>query len=88
MDLQNLSMHSPYDGFDDIMIGDGSGLNITHTSSLRLPSKSSSFLLTDVLCVPNMTQNLISILKFYVSNQVVVEFLPFSFVVKDLRMGA
>ena len=30
-DLQNLSMHSPYTGSDDIMIGDDSGLQITHT---------------------------------------------------------
>ncbi|PON46031.1 LRR domain containing protein [Parasponia andersonii] len=30
MDLNNLSLHSPYDGIDDITIDDGSGLNITH----------------------------------------------------------
>ena len=70
------------------MIGDSSGLNITHTGCLRLLSKSLSFLLTDVLCVPNMTQNLISVSKFCVSNQVAVEFLSFSLVVKDLRTGA
>ena len=81
-------MHSPYEGSDDIMIGDGSGLNITHTGSLSLPSKPSSFLLSDVLCVPSMTQNLISVSKFCVTNQVAVEFLPSSFVVKDLRTGA
>ena len=81
-------MHSPYTGSDDIMIGDGSGLRITHTGSLKLPTKSSSFLLIDVLCVPNISQNLISVSKFCISNQVAVEFLPFSFVVKDLRTGA
>ena len=81
-------MHSPYDGSDDIMIRDGSGLAITHTGSLKLPNTNSSFLLSDVLCVPNMKQNLISVSKFCVSNQVSVEFLPFPFVVKDLCMGA
>ncbi|KAK0599109.1 hypothetical protein LWI29_002433 [Acer saccharum] len=87
-DLQNMSLHSPYTGSDDIMIGDGSGLTITHTGSLKLPVKNSSFLLSDVLCVPNMKQNLISVSKFCVTNQVTVEFSPFSFVVKDLRTGA
>ena len=87
-DLNNLSLHSPYTGSDDIMIGDGSGLNITHSGSLHLPNKNSSFLLSNVLCVPNMKQNLISVSKFCTSNQVAVEFSPLSFVVKDLRTGA
>lgn len=32
-DLSNLSLHKPYDGNEEIMIGDGSGLPITHTGS-------------------------------------------------------
>ena len=36
-DLNNLSMHAPYNGSDNIMIGDGSGLFITHTGSTFLP---------------------------------------------------
>ncbi|RVW75390.1 Retrovirus-related Pol polyprotein from transposon RE2 [Vitis vinifera] len=32
-DLSNLSLHTPYTGFDDIMIGDGSSLPITHTGT-------------------------------------------------------
>ena len=35
-----------------------------------------------------MKTNLISISKFCLSNNVSVKFLPFAFVVKDLRMGA
>ena len=87
-DLNNLSLHSPYSGSDDIMIGDGSGLPITHSGSLHLPTKSSSFLLSDVLCVPTMKQNLISVSKFCLSNQVAIEFSPFSFIVNDLHTGA
>ncbi|KAK9211993.1 hypothetical protein WN943_001372 [Citrus x changshan-huyou] len=29
-DISNLSLHQPYEGPDDIVIGDGTGLNITH----------------------------------------------------------
>ena len=86
-DLNNLSLHSPYDGSDDIMIGDGSGLSITHSGSLHLPTRHSSFLLSNVLCVPNMKQNLILVSKFCTTNKVSVEFSPLSFTVKDLRMG-
>ena len=32
-DLRNLSIHAPYNGSDDIMIGDGTRLPITHTGS-------------------------------------------------------
>ncbi|KAI9178326.1 hypothetical protein LWI28_025174 [Acer negundo] len=86
--LNNLSLHSPYDGSDDIMIGDGSGLSITHSGSTHLPTNNSSFILSNVLCVPNMKQNLISVSKFCTSDQVTVEFSPFSFAVKDLHTEA
>ncbi|KAL6330019.1 hypothetical protein AAG906_039934 [Vitis piasezkii] len=36
-DLHNLALHSPFDGTDEIMIGDGSGLPISHTVPLLLP---------------------------------------------------
>jgi hypothetical protein len=87
-DLNNLSLHSEYDGSDDIMIGDGTGLQITHTGSTKLPSSSKSFLLSDVLCVPRMQKNLISVSKFCKANHVSIEFFPFDFVVKDLRTRA
>lgn len=36
-DLANLSLHQPYTGSDEVLIGDGSGLAITHTDSSLLP---------------------------------------------------
>ncbi|KAE8677983.1 hypothetical protein F3Y22_tig00111463pilonHSYRG00129 [Hibiscus syriacus] len=36
-DLNNLSLHGPYDGIDEIMIGDGSGLPISHTGFHQHP---------------------------------------------------
>ncbi|PON46941.1 hypothetical protein PanWU01x14_247850, partial [Parasponia andersonii] len=70
------------------MIGDGTKLNITHTGSTNLPSTTGSFLLSDILCVPKMKQNLISISKLCNSNNMSVEFLLTHFFVKDLRTGA
>jgi hypothetical protein len=37
-DLDNLSLHSPYNGHDDVMIGDGTSLSITHTGSTKISS--------------------------------------------------
>ncbi|RVW63492.1 Retrovirus-related Pol polyprotein from transposon RE2 [Vitis vinifera] len=44
-DLSNLSLHSPYQGFDDIMIGDRSVIPITHTCSTTIPTSSRTFTL-------------------------------------------
>jgi hypothetical protein len=70
------------------MIGDGTGLPITHTGSTSLLHSNKQFSLTDVLCVPSITKNLISISKFCISNNASIEFLPFLFLVKDLHTGA
>lgn len=70
------------------MIGDGSGLPISHTGSALLPTPSHSFTLSDVLYVPTMKRNLISISQFCKSNNTSIEFLPSSFHVKDLPTGA
>nr|CAD1831837.1 unnamed protein product [Ananas comosus var. bracteatus] len=42
--MQNLSLHSEYHGPDEIVVGDGSGLPITHTGSSLLSSHSNSFI--------------------------------------------
>ena len=68
------------------MIGDGSGLSITHTGSTSLPTTHNTFQLINVLCVPAMKKNLISISQFCTSNNVSIEFLPTSFLVKNIHM--
>jgi hypothetical protein len=35
-DLANLTTHSKYNGTDEVILGDGSGLKISHTGSLSL----------------------------------------------------
>ena len=70
------------------MIGDGSTLPITHTSSTTIPTSSRTFTLQKVLCVSSMQKNLISIDQFCTNNHVYVEFSPCAFHVKDLNTGA
>ena len=71
-DLSNLSLHTPYTSSDDIMIGDGSSLPITHTGSTSFTTHNTSFKLDNVLCVPSMRKNLIFISQFCTSNNVLL----------------
>ena len=76
-DLHNLSLHAPYNGSDDIMIGDESGFPITHVGFTSFTTPHSSFKLDNVLCVSSMKNNLISISQFCTSNNVSVEIFTF-----------
>ena len=42
-DLSNLSIHSEYDGTDEVILGDGSGLAVSHIGSLALHSPHRTF---------------------------------------------
>ncbi|KAG7533328.1 Reverse transcriptase RNA-dependent DNA polymerase [Arabidopsis thaliana x Arabidopsis arenosa] len=87
-DLANLSMHHPYTGGEEVTIADGSGLQIAQTGSALLPTPTGSLALNDVLYVPNVHKNLISVYRMCNSNKVSVEFFPAHFQVKDLSTGA
>ncbi|KAK0572541.1 hypothetical protein LWI29_033229 [Acer saccharum] len=87
-DLQNLSLHSEYGGTEDIMVGDGKTIPITHTGSTSLSTPTNTFHLKHVLCSPHISQNLVSVSQFCSHNNTSVEFFPDYFLVKDLTTGA
>ncbi|KAE8697242.1 hypothetical protein F3Y22_tig00110622pilonHSYRG00005 [Hibiscus syriacus] len=87
-DLGNLLLHAPYDGPDDTEIGDETGLHISKIDFTSIKTPSHTFQLNDVLFVPAMKRNLISISQFCKTNNTSIEFLPSSFRVKDLLTGA
>lgn len=78
-DLANLSLHQPYTSGEEVVIGDGKGLSITHTGSTYLHSTLQSLSLTDVLYVPDITKNFISVYRLCNINRVSVEFFRLSF---------
>ena len=86
-DLNNLALHHPYTGGEEVLIGDGSGLPISHTGSTSLSSSSRPLTLSNVLYVPTIHKNLISVYRLCNNNQVSVEFFPSYFQVKDLSLG-
>ncbi|GKV41609.1 hypothetical protein SLEP1_g49115 [Rubroshorea leprosula] len=87
-DLANLALHSEYLGPDELQIGDGIGLKITHVGDTTLPTSSTSFPLRNVLCVPSASKNLISVSQLCKHTNAIVEFHPDYFLVKDRSTGA
>ncbi|XP_010412615.1 PREDICTED: uncharacterized protein LOC104698941 [Camelina sativa] len=69
-DLANLSLHQPYTGGEQVVVGDGQGLPITHTGSAYLTSQTKPLSLTNVLYVPDIKKNLISVYRMCNANRV------------------
>ena len=69
---------SEYEGSEQVFVGNGQGMDIEHIGKYCLISKSSksAFTLQDLLHVPSITKNLISVSKFARDNKVFFEFHP------------
>jgi GAG-pre-integrase domain len=83
-DINNLSSSQPYLGVDKVHMGNGSGLSISHTGTTSIPHSSGTLHLGNVLCVPHLTKNLLSIAQLLKDNSVSVVFTSNSCFVKDL----
>uniref|UniRef100_A0A2N9I3B6 Uncharacterized protein n=1 Tax=Fagus sylvatica TaxID=28930 RepID=A0A2N9I3B6_FAGSY len=87
-DLVNLNVRADdYHGQEQIRVGNGKGLPINHVGTTQLLSPNSSFQLHDVLYVPQISQNLLSIQKFTTDTHTFVELHPNFFNVKDQATG-
>lgn len=53
-DLSNLSNHSEYDGADEVILGDGSGLKVTHIGSSTLSCDSQNLKFENTLSVSSL----------------------------------
>ena len=83
-DLANLNVHAEdYTGTDQIRVGNGKGLPVAHIGTTSLSTPHSSLLLKDVLHVPQITKNLISVQNFTSITNTFFEFHPTYFLVKD-----
>ena len=83
--LNHLSFGTEYHGNNKIHMGNEAGLNIKHIGQSFLPSNldSKTLCLKNILHVPSITKNLISVSQFSKDNKVFFEFHPFSCFVKD-----
>lgn len=83
-ELENLSLNIEYHGSDTVKIGDGKSLPILHTGSSLCHSQNHSFLLNDILHVPDACSNLLYVQAFTAANNVSIKFFPNHFIVKDV----
>ncbi|KAJ0612890.1 putative RNA-directed DNA polymerase [Helianthus annuus] len=82
-DTSTFNNQEPYYGEDFLHVGNGKGLPILHIGSTTFHSSSKSFNLSNILHVPQIKQNLLSVQKFCHDNQVFFEFHSTFFAVKD-----
>ncbi|KAH9803881.1 retrovirus-related pol polyprotein from transposon RE1 [Citrus sinensis] len=89
--MGNLNIRDEFRGNEKLIIGNGEGLSITHIGDSYFSFKNSKsqpadlhIALKNILLVPSITKNLISISKLTTDNNISVEFLGSFYVVKDL----
>jgi histone deacetylase 1/2 len=84
-DLATLTASESYLGNDNLHVGDGKGLPISHLGHTKIYTPHCSFTLSNVLHVPAIMKPLLSVQKFCLDNNVYYEFHPRVFYVKDLN---
>ena len=67
--LNSLSFPQPYNGQDQVIVGNDQNLSITHIGNVQFPTQTSSFHLKNVLRVPSIASNLASIHKICHDNK-------------------
>ncbi|KAE8655314.1 Coatomer subunit epsilon-1 [Hibiscus syriacus] len=80
------SLGRPYSGKGKVYLGNGSTLPISHISNVPLTANTCD-LLKNVLCIPKITRNLLSVSKLTQDNNVYLEFHSDKCFVKDERTG-
>lgn len=86
-DIQYFNSAQDYTGPDEISMGDGKVIPITHTGTAQLHASGKLFSLSNTLCAPKIKSNLISVSRFCKDNLTSIEFFPSTFCVKDLDTG-
>jgi histone deacetylase 1/2 len=83
-ELSKLNPREVYTGHDQVRTADGTGMRISHVGQASLLSHTSKQIhLRNVLRVPSVSRNLLSVQNLTIDNDVFVEFHPFHFFVKD-----
>lgn len=80
-DLYNMHLYQPYTGPEQVLVGNGSTLPIQHSGKGILPTPTHSFRLNQVLHVPSLTSNLVSIQQLTKDNNCSITFDDSSFFV-------
>lgn len=87
-DLFKLNVHvADYNSDEQLHVGDGSNVSISHMGSSSFSTPHSTFILNKILCVPSFQMNLLSVRQLCLDNNIYFEFYSYSFCIKDRSMG-
>ncbi|KAL5699696.1 hypothetical protein ACHQM5_030565 [Ranunculus cassubicifolius] len=86
-DSGKLSSITPYYGSDKILVGDGNALDITHTGSTSLNVGDQHLNLNNVLVVPQIKKNLLSVSQLTAEHPLIFIFSKDGFLVKNRDTG-
>ncbi|TYH09117.1 hypothetical protein ES288_A07G070300v1 [Gossypium darwinii] len=81
----NLHTSSPYTGDSSFLMGNEVSTKISSIGSTILPTKQKLLHLSNVLCVPSIRKNLLSVSKFAIDNNVFFDFHLSYCVIKDIQ---
>ncbi|PKU71759.1 Retrovirus-related Pol polyprotein from transposon TNT 1-94 [Dendrobium catenatum] len=86
-DVQNIQYPTHYQGFDSVSVANGTSLPIQHSGQglLPLPDTSRKLRLQNLLHVPNLKHNLLSVSKLTTDNSVSITFDANGFLIKDIQ---
>ncbi|KAH9711302.1 retrovirus-related pol polyprotein from transposon RE1 [Citrus sinensis] len=84
-DLNNLNISEPYEGNEKLIIGNGYGLTISRIGNTHLAVGNHKLLLKNLLFVPHITKNLLSISKLTSDNSLIIEFCGNTCFLKDKK---
>jgi hypothetical protein len=87
-DKSNLRDSFVYHGYNHVIVGNETRLEISHVGDTTLYYPHGTLNLHDVLVVLDITKNLISVTKLTKDNSCLFEFRSFDFKIKDQTTGA
>lgn len=79
-DLSSLSLYTPYNGHEELIIGDVTSVQITHISSMSLALFNYNVNLSNVLYVPKIFCNILSLSRLCLDNNLQISFHYTSFI--------
>jgi hypothetical protein len=83
-DLEKVIIKEKYQGNDQVTVANNQGMYIHHIGQSKLHTTSHTLFLRNILHVPSITRNLLSVRMFVIDNHVFFEFHPHFLLVKDL----
>ncbi|KAL6314335.1 hypothetical protein AAG906_021044 [Vitis piasezkii] len=83
LNINILDTVTPFSGSDQVIVGNGKKLYISHLRTTKLPSSYSPLVLHQVYHTQKFSNNLISVTKLCYDNKVFVEFYATHFLAKD-----